>query len=81
MESVCHIILYCYLSLSLISFYFIVPSVTCDFEDESDFLCGYINQTYSVWIPISYESDNDAAKASSDTGKLTKLLYTSTLVF
>jgi hypothetical protein len=48
---------------------FIVPSVTCDFEDESDFLCGYINQTYSVWIPISYESDNDAAKASSDTGK------------
>ena len=22
-----------------------------------------------MWIPIQYESDNDAAKASSDTGK------------
>ena len=28
-----------------------------------------------MWIPVSYESDNDAAKASSDTGKLTKILH------
>ena len=28
-----------------------------------------------MWIPIQYESDNDAAKASSDTGKLTKIRF------
>jgi len=60
---------------------FIVPSVSCDFEDDSNFLCGYINRTYDtmtsshMWIPIPYESDNDAAKASSDTGKLPKIHF------
>ncbi|CAC5395313.1 CORIN [Mytilus coruscus] len=47
-------------------------SVPCNFEDKT-FLCGYRNNTNllsdSGWTSVSYDSDNIAAAASSNTGR------------